>query len=54
MHMGSLWPKATAARAGLTQLANPASRPLTAHGARGATIARPVRAQCTITTRGHG
>jgi hypothetical protein len=34
--MGSQWPKATAARVGLAQLASPTSRPLAAHGTRGA------------------
>jgi hypothetical protein len=52
VHRGSLWPNATAAWAGLSQLASLAPRPSTAHDASGA--ARPwlAHAQCAVTMRG--
>jgi hypothetical protein len=52
--MGSLWPKATTAWAGLAQLASTATRPLTAHGTRGAAKAWSARARRAVTMRGRG
>jgi hypothetical protein len=42
--MGSQWPKATAARAGLAQLAGPTSQPLVVHSAHGMARVRLGRA----------
>jgi hypothetical protein len=52
--MGSLWPKATAARVGLAYLAGPVSWSLTAHGDRGTARACSVRmahGQCALGMR---